>query len=390
MGVINGSTRRQRWGARAAALALTGAVVVGLPATTGASPGQVVTPIGPGTTPTDLVNTLLGGGITVANVSYVGADAAAGSFTGLDAIGFGSGIVLSTGLAEGVVGPNESDDDTTEFDTPGDAELDAIVAPLTTEDAAVLEFEFTPTTSDVSFRYVFASEEYNEYVNSEFNDVFAFFVNGTNCANVPGTSDAVSVNTVNGGNPFGTDATNPGFYRNNSIDDPGPATIDTEMDGLTTVFTCSATVNAGETNTLKLAIADTSDAALDTAVFLEALSFQSDVAPECPSQDLSVQTGVALPVTLAATDANAGDTLTYELGPAPAHGGVTGTPPSLTYRSNAGYTGPDSFTYTATDSTGLTCTAGTINITVTPPPTTTTTAPPRPTTPVAATPAFTG
>ncbi len=389
MGVGIGSTRRQRWGARAVALALTGAVVVALPATTGASPGQVVTPLGAGTTPTDLVDTLLGGGITVANVSYSGDDAAAGSFTGLDAVGFGSGIVLSTGEATSVVGPNESEDQTTGFGAPGDAELDAIVAPLATEDAAVLEFDFTPTTSDVSFRYVFSSEEYNEYVNSEFNDVFAFFVNGQNCATVPGTSDPVSVNTVNGGNPFGTAATNPDLYRNNSIDDPGPPGIDTEMDGLTTVFTCSATVNANEVNTMKLAIADTSDDVLDTAVFLEALSFQSDVAPVCPSQDLSVQTGVALPVTLAATDANAGDTLTYELGPAPAHGVVTGTPPSLTYQSTAGYTGPDSFTYTATDSTGLTCTAGTVTITVTPPPTTTTTAPPRPTA-VAATPAFTG
>ncbi len=389
MGEATGSRHPRRWVARATALAVTGAFVVGIPATTGASPGQEVTPIGPGTTPTDLVNTLLGGGITVENVTYVGDDTASGRFAGLDAIGFGSGIVLSTGAAGDVVGPNSSEDFTTAFGSPGDAELDAIVTPLTTEDAAVLEFDFTPTTSDVSFRYVFGSEEYNEYVNSEFNDVFGFFVNGQNCASVPGTSDAVSVNTVNGGNPFGTDATNAGFYRNNSINDPGPASIDTELDGLTTVFTCSAQVNAGQTNHLKLAIADTSDGDLDTAVFLEALSFQSDVAPECPNQSLSVQTGVALPVTLTATDANAGDTFTYELGPAPAHGAVTGTPPSLSYRSNAGYTGPDSFTYTATDSTGLTCTAGTVNITVTPPPASTTTTT-RVTTAATATPQFTG
>lgn len=379
---------RRRWSARVAAVAVTGALVVGVPVATGASPGQEVTPIGPGTTATDLVNTLLGGGISVENVTYTGDDTAAGRFTGLDAIGFGSGIVLSTGTAADVVGPNELDDATTEFGQPGDADLDALVTPLETEDAAVLEFDFVPATSDVSFRYVFGSEEYNEFVNSEFNDVFAFFVNGQNCANVPGTSTPVSVNNVNGGNPFGADATNPGLYRNNSLDDPGPATIDTELDGLTTVFTCSASVNAGQTNHLKLAIADTSDQELDTAVFLEALSFQADVAPECPDQNLSVQTGVALPITLAATDANAGDTLTYTVGQVPSHGALTGTAPALSYRSNNNFTGPDSFTYTATDSTGLTCTAGTVSITVTAPPASTTTT--TRATAVTATPAFTG
>ena len=380
---MNTHTRQRR---RAAAAVLVAAGLTLAPAVSSASPGQEVRSIADGATAEELVDTLLGGGITVENVSYVGDPAAAGTFSGMDAVGFGSGLVLSTGQAIDVVGPNDDTGFTTEFGTPGDADLDAIVTPLTTEDAAVLEFDFTPTTSDVSFRYVFASEEYNEYVNSEFNDVFAFFVNGQNCALVPETTTAVSVNTVNGGNPFGTDATNPSFYRNNDTTDPGPATIDTEMDGLTTVFTCNATVNAGETNHLKLAIADTSDQELDTAVFLEALSFQADVAPECPDQSITATSGVAVGVTLAATDANAGETLTYTATD-PSHGTNTGTPPALSYQSSSGYVGPDSFTYTATDPTGLSCT-GTVNITVVAPATTTTTAPPRPV--ATATPTFTG
>jgi hypothetical protein len=43
------------------------------------------------------------------------------------------------------------------------------------------------------------------------------------------TSDPVVINAGNGGNCLGTSATNPRSYRNNSLDDPGAASIDTEM-----------------------------------------------------------------------------------------------------------------------------------------------------------------
>jgi hypothetical protein len=362
---------KQRWMATMSAAVMVGVFAVAGPVPAGASPGQVISPISGGVTATDLVNTLLGGGITTSNVTYTGNDAAAGTFTGMGAIGFDSGVLLSTGAATDVVGPNASDSTGTGFAAPGDADLDPIVAPDSTADAAVLEFDFVPTTDEVTFEYVFASEEYNEYVNSEFNDVFAFFVNGSNCALVPGTSQAVAVNTVNGGNPFGTDATNPAFYRNNSISDPGPATIDTEMDGLTNVFTCAATVNADETNHMKLAIADTSDADYDSVVFIQALSLSAEVAPVCADQSLSVQTGVELPVTLTATDANPTDTITFALAGEPSNGTLTGTPPTVTYTSNEGFVGPDSFSYSASDGT-LSCT-GAIAIDVTAPPEVTTT-----------------
>jgi hypothetical protein len=59
---------------------------------------------------------------------------------------------------------------------------------LETFDATVLEFDFVPTFSTVQFQYVFSSEEYSDFSNTSFNDVFAFFVNGVNIAVVPGTS----------------------------------------------------------------------------------------------------------------------------------------------------------------------------------------------------------
>jgi hypothetical protein len=374
-------------GGVAAVVALLAALVVASAGPAGASPGQVVTPLGGGLTPAQLVEQFLGEGITASNVTYQGADVAAGTFTGMGAIGFASGIVLSSGTAGDVVGPNTSEGTSTELDEAGDADLDLIVAPDTTEDAAVLEFDFVPSTTQVQFQYVFSSEEYNEFVY-EFNDVFAFFVNGTNCATVPGSNpvQAVAINTINGGKPFGTNPSNASLYRNNSTSDPGPPTIDTQMDGLTTVLTCSATVTAGETNHMKLAVADTNDQELDTAVFLRAASFEAPTPPTCAAQSVTTLQDTAVGVALAASDVNVGDILTYTT-TSPAHGTLSGTAPALTYTPNAGFTGSDSFTYTANDGSASCDPAGVVSISVTAP-TPTSTAPPA--ADVEATPQFTG
>jgi hypothetical protein len=224
------------------------------------------------------VDSLIGGAVTTTKVSYAGAPVAAGVFSGGSGIvGFDSGLILSTGDIGFVVGPNEFDDVAGTNLTAGDAGLDAL-SGLDTFDAAVLEFDFVPASDAVAFRFVFASDEYNEWVNTQFNgilysDVFAFSVNGFNCALVPGTTTAVTINTINNGNPFGTPpVSNPALYRNNDFDDPGP-TLDTEMDGLTVVLTCLAPVNQGVNNHVKLAIADAGDDQIDSDVFIEAQSF---------------------------------------------------------------------------------------------------------------------
>jgi uncharacterized repeat protein (TIGR01451 family) len=227
----------------------------------------VVETIGETLTPVDVADALVGEGVTVSNVTYTGANEAGGTFSGgTGVVGFEDGIILSSGTLGNVVGPNVDDGITTSHAGPGDEDLDTL-SGFTTNDAAVLEFDFVPDDSSLSFRYVFASDEYNEFVNSAFNDVFAFFVNGVNCATVE--DDPVSINTINNGNPFGTDPrSHPELYINNDLDDGG-GTIDTEMDGLTVVLTCQVAVAQGESNHMKLAIADASDFSLDSNVFLE-------------------------------------------------------------------------------------------------------------------------
>ena len=224
-----------------------------------------------------LANTLVGAGVSISNISFTGANVAAGLFTGgTGIIGFEQGVILSSGDIANTIGPNVEDGITTVNGTAGDTNLTAL-SGFETHDAAVLEFDFVPNAATVFFQYVFASDEYNEYVNTEYNDVFAFFINGVNCATVGSPAVAVSINTINNGNPFGAGGTNPGLYRNNDLDDGG-GSIDTEMDGLTAVLTCQSAVTPNATNHIKLAIADAADSAWDANVFLRTGSF-STISP---------------------------------------------------------------------------------------------------------------
>ena len=214
-----------------------------------------------GATAAQLAQTLAGGGVAISDAELTGAPVAAGTFTGgAPSLGSGSGVVLSSGAIAGMKGPNDEDGAGTTLGTAGDADLDQLVDGQT-EDASVLEFDVVSSRTSLSFRYVFGSEEYTEWINSDYNDAFAFYVGGQNCATVPMVeigSAPVSVNTVN---PF----VNEGLYRDNE-----DATLDTQLDGLTRVLTCSAAVTPNVKTRVKLVIADRGDGALDSAVALEA------------------------------------------------------------------------------------------------------------------------
>lgn len=160
---------------------------------------------------------------------------------GTGIIGLEDGMILSSGQAVDVVGPNALPNTTTAFGTPGDPDL-AVLAGVPTHDAAILEFDFEvgADAEEVFFQYVFGSEEYNEYVEADVNDVFAFWINDVNCALVGDPAVPVSVDTINNGRP-GVAPTNPHLFINNdpvNADTTGGTVpsgdlLDTEMDGLT-------------------------------------------------------------------------------------------------------------------------------------------------------------
>ena len=222
-------------------------------------------------TPQELITEVfLGECLTASNVTYTGSNSAIGTFTNGWAIGIESGIVLTSGTATLAAGPNNSGGAGSNNLTPGHPLLTSL-AGMTTFDASVFTFTFVPQTDQVTFTYVFASEEYPEFVCTSYNDVFGFFVSGpgyapnTNIAIIPGSSLPVAIDNVNGG--LGCPINYPAFY----VDNTSGTSV--QYDGFTLPLTACVNTVPCETYTITIAIADAGDGVLDSAVFLAAESF---------------------------------------------------------------------------------------------------------------------
>lgn len=252
----------------------------------------------------DLVqNVLLGGGVTVSNITFNGMPGngitdQVGSFNSANAnVGIGNGVFMATGNVQVALGPNNVDAASIPISglSYADADLQTLADGQEIFDAAILEFDFIPSGNQVSFNFVFASEEYLEFVY-EYNDVFGFFLSGpgisgpyannaANIALIPGTTTPVSINSLNA-NDYSAYFVDNGdgftFPYNSS-----PQYI--QFDGFTTPITASATVQCGQQYHIKLAVGDALDPLYDSGVFLQANAFSS------PSMDLSVSPDVNLP-----------------------------------------------------------------------------------------------
>ena len=90
-------------------------------------------------------------------------------------------------------------------------------------------------------------------------------------------------------------------------------------------------------------------------------------APTATDQTVPVAFNTPTGVTLSGTDPDA-NPLTFAATSTPAHGVISGTAPNLTYTPTTGYSGPDSFTFTASD--GTLSDTGTVSLNVSAAPTT--------------------
>ena len=148
-----------------------------------------------------------------------------------------------------------------------------------------------PYSTEISFRFLMASEEYGDsWFECNYSDVFAFFLthpDGTvsNLAVLPGTTTPVLVTTVHPDNSDCSGA-NPQFFAQYVADGSGPI----EYNGYTRSFTAMSPVIPGETYTIKLGIADAGDSMYDSAVFLEAGSFNLDLDL---GDDYTISSGLA-------------------------------------------------------------------------------------------------
>jgi len=248
-----------------------------------------------------LVRDVFAGGAcdNISNIKAIGSKTGIGHFeNGSDVIGMREGIIVSSGPITNAEGPNRQGDMSGAFgfnDQDPDLEM---FATHRLRDVVGIEFDFVPLDSFVQFRYVFASEEYCEFVGSVYNDVFGFFISGPgiegefsdgakNVALIPESGDYVAINSVN-------HLQNAQYFRRNELErDARQCGIDPlapqdrrqiEYDGFTQILSASLQLIPCETYHIRFVVADVADRNFDSAVFLEAGSFNIGgtvtVAPE--------------------------------------------------------------------------------------------------------------
>lgn len=210
-----------------------------------------------------------------------------------------SGLVLSTGNAVNVGGPNlnilsNGNEDVLWYNN-GDEDLEALMQATTGEtmisrNTTKLEFDFTSQNEFMSFNFLFASEEYGTF-QCQYADAFAFLltdlVTGVtkNLAVVPGTDIPVSVVTIKDGqyNPLCI-SQNEAFF-DAFFEEPLAQTAAVNFNGQTVLMSASSEIIANRAYHIKLVIADRQDGAYDSAVFIQAGSFSSG-PPQCTDKIL--------------------------------------------------------------------------------------------------------
>lgn len=275
--------------------------------------GQNITVVSAlGQNPDTLINqTLAGRGVMLTNGKFNNsADNIAyeqiGTFNrGNSNFPFQSGLIMTTGHISIAPGPNDQNGAHESVDilhpknfyTDGNAtgQLGSLSTGLPLKACAVLDFDFVAYADTFSFDYIFASEEYPEYVGSHYNDMFAFFLTGydpvtlsqttRNIAIIPNSITPahpngipVAINSVNNGSageeaqwepaPAGTC-----HYNYTQYYDPSPSGV--QYDGSTVSMTAAAFIVACQTYHMHLAVGNVSDNNYDSGVFLEAGSFYS-------------------------------------------------------------------------------------------------------------------
>lgn len=221
---------------------------------------------------------------------------------------FEAGIVLVTGEAHEA--GNELDPLTLSSINGAGTDADLVAATGTTSvlnDATYIEFDFIPTSTQVKFRYIFASEEYDGSFSCTYDDAFALLLrkqgetNYVNLAVLPNGAGPVAVTNIHGNTPTCGPVNEQYFAGQND------ANIETNFNGRTVPLTAVADVIPGQIYHFKMVIADARDKSFNSAVFLEAGSFdvglkivdENDVAlpPEviiCENYSITLKSSVEI------------------------------------------------------------------------------------------------
>lgn len=247
-------------------------------------------------TPEQIVQSVVGGQTLITITDINCQDGAAGIFHAGDNtdLGLSQGLLLSTGLASEAANPG------TFFaseglGSPGDPDLDYLSEQSgngsLSNDACIVEMDVFAATDELTFEYIFGSEEYPEYVESSFNDIFAFLVSGPGIVGDPNIGNQqnvavlpngtfIEINSVNGSENYY-------YYRNNENG------LSVAYDGLTSdsmgvkkSLTASIPTIPCNTYHLKFAIADRGDSVFDSGVFI------SEIKAGSPNMEVKFNNGI--------------------------------------------------------------------------------------------------
>lgn len=231
---------------------------------------------------------LLGEGVAASNITFTGSMSQLGYLSCGGDIGISEGMSLHTDnslcndFCSDCLGGSIEEQDLLTVANSVPPLIGQSFSVSAVYDVAVLEFDFYAAGDSIFFNYIFGSDEYLTYVNSQYNDVFGFFLSGPgingpynspegfpngaiNLAVVPGSDPElpITISSIN-------NTTNEELY----VDNPNQLGLCTN--GYTTPLVAKAAVQCGEVYHMRLAIADGSDTALESFVILEAGSFTSD------------------------------------------------------------------------------------------------------------------
>jgi hypothetical protein len=245
-------------------------------------------------TPEEIVQNFFGSGLMITNVEFNGEPEQLGSFDCANCgIGLSNGFLITNGSVENAEGPNDGPGASHSASMSAFYEEDLLaIYPefvLDINDVTTLEFDFVAAGDSVSFEYVFASEEYNEYISPDgtsVSDPFGVFLSGPgidgefsngaeNIALIPGTDEFVQIDNLNNGENNNGPCVNCEYLITNPAAPDDPESV--QYDGYSTVLTAGISeLQAGETYHIKIAIADVYDNSYDTGIFFGNQSLHSN------------------------------------------------------------------------------------------------------------------
>ncbi|WP_306155039.1 Hint domain-containing protein [Roseovarius sp. MMSF_3281] len=227
----------------------------------------------------EMAETIFGAGTTIVSASYTGDRDSSGIYSNGDSITPGvtpsdTGVMFSTGNLDGFTNSsgwgwwgqdaNQSSQNTTGSSGPNNDPAFTAAAGAPTYDASYLDVDFVPTGNVMTMQFVFASEEYPEYATGAFQDFVGVWINGTQVEMSVGDGD-IDPNNLNAGSA------------ENLFIDNTNSQYNTEMDGFTATLTLTIPVTPDEVNSIRIGIADVTDANYDSTLIIGADSVQTEL-----------------------------------------------------------------------------------------------------------------